>query len=355
MRDVARAAGVPLSAVPLVIGNRPGVAEERRRRVQDAMVRLGYAPRARERRTRRIGLVIEALRVPVLTDIFYGEVIAGIQAEAQALGCPIWLHTFDQAAESIDAVTQAARAECDGLILANGGELTDARIDRLAASSIPLVLVDNHVLGRELHCVLVDNLGAGYIATRHLIDLGHRRIAMLPGPRRYRNLVDRLDGYLDALAEAGIPHDPALTPAPPSYEERKGETQTRALLALPEPPTAIVAVSDKTAFGALGVLQRAGVRVPEDVSLASIDDVVDAATTVPALTTVAVPKREMGALAVRRLLALLEDPAAPPHKTVLYTRLVQRGSTAAPASVPSRRGGEGKVRAQGLLPAGEGR
>jgi LacI family transcriptional regulator len=119
-------------------------------------------------------------------------------------------------------------------------------------------------------------------------------------------------------------------PPPPAYEERKGEAQTRALLALPEPPTAILAVSDKTAFGALGVLQRAGVRVPDDVSLASIDDVVEAATTVPALTTVAVPKREMGGWAVRRLLGLLDDPSGPPRKTVLYPRLVERASTAPP-------------------------
>jgi DNA-binding LacI/PurR family transcriptional regulator len=329
MRDVARVAGVPLSAVPLVVANRPGVAEERRQRVQAAMEQLGYVPAApRARRGPRIGLVIEALRVPVLTDIFYGEVIAGIQAEAQAQGCSIWLQVFDETAQSIEAITQAASAECDGVILANGGELTDARVDLLAASGIPLVLVDNHVLGRELHCVLVDNLGAGYIATRHLIEFGHQRIAMLAGPRRYRNLVDRLDGYLDALAEAGLPADRALMPPPPGYEERKGEAQMQALLALPEPPTAVLAVSDKTAFGALGVLQRAGLRVPEDLSLASIDDVVDAATTLPALTTVGVPKREMGAESVRRLLALLDDPATPPQKTMLYTRLVERASTA---------------------------
>src|SRR5262249_40338527 len=173
---------------------------------------------------------------------FYGEVIAGIQAEARRQGCSVWLQVFDETAQSIDAITRAASDECDGLILANGGELTDARIDLLVASGIPLVLVDNHVLGRELHCVLVDNLAAGYLATRHLIDLGHRRIAMLPGPRRYRNLVDRLDGYLDALAEAGLSADPALMPPPPGYEERKGEAQTQALLALPTPPTAIVAV-----------------------------------------------------------------------------------------------------------------
>jgi LacI family transcriptional regulator len=297
--------------------------------VLEAMARLGYVPTAsRARRPRRIGLVIEALRVPVLTDIFYGEVIAGIQAEAQLGGCSLWLQVFDETAQSIDAITQAAGDGCDGLILANGGELTDARIDLLAASGIPLVLVDNHVLGRELHCVLVDNLGAGYLATRHLIDLGHRRIALLPGPRRYRNLVDRLDGYLDALAEAGLASDPALMPPPPDYEERKGEAQTQALLALPEPPTAIVAVSDKSAFGALGVLQRAGVRVPEEISVASIDDVDDAATTVPALTTVESPGHHAGEEAMELMVGILRGDDVP-RRTVMPCELIVRQSSLA--------------------------
>ena len=225
-------------------------------------------------------------------------------------------------------MTRAARAEVDGLIVANGGDITDERIGELARAGLPLVLVDNHVLGQQLHCILADNLGAGYLATRHLLDLGHRRIALLSGPRRYRNFVDRLDGYLDALREAGLDPDPALMPPPPDHEERKGESQMRALLALPERPTAVVAISDKTAFGALAVFQHAGIKVPDEISLASIGDVSDARSTLPPLTTVSIPRHQMGILAVRRLQDLLTGQPASPHKLVLYTHLVHRESTA---------------------------
>jgi LacI family transcriptional regulator len=331
MRDVARAAGVPLSAIPLVLANKPGVSAERRERVRDAIERLGYASlRTRRARTRRLGLLIEPMRVPALSDVFYGEVIAGIQTEAQRLGFAVWLHVFDAETEGMGEVARAVGTEVDGLIVANGGDITDDRVADLARTGVPLVLCDNHVLGQALHCVVVDNLEAGYLATRHLIELGHRRIALLPGPRRYRNLVDRQDGYLDAMAEAGLPVEPALTPPPPPHEERKGEAQMRALLALPDPPTGVVAISDKSAMGALAVLQQTGVRVPDDISLASIDDAVGAAMTLPPLTTVRIPKREMGARAVRRLLALLSGEDATPHKIVLYTHLVQRGSAAPP-------------------------
>lgn len=332
MRDVARLADVPLSAIPLVLANKPGVSDERRARVRAAVQELGYATsRAKKTRTRRLGLLIEPMRVPALTDMFYGEVIAGIQEEAQRLGFAVWLHVFDSEREDTGDILRAVGTEVDGLIVANGGDITDMRVGELARSGAPLVLCDNHIIGQELQCVLVDNLAAGYLATRHLIDLGHRRIALLPGPRRYRNLVDRQDGYLDALTEAGITPDPALMPPPPAYEERKGEAQTRALLALPKRPSAIVTISDKTAFGAFAILQHAGVRVPMDLSIASIDDVADARATLPPLTTVAIPKREMGQRAVRRLLELLSGDEALPHKIVLYPRLVERASTAPPA------------------------
>jgi DNA-binding LacI/PurR family transcriptional regulator len=331
MRDVARIAGVPVSAVPLVLADKPGVSAERRERVRAAVAQLGYEHRpVRGTPTRRLGLLIEPMRVPALTDVFYGEVIAGIQTEAQRLGFAVWLHVFDAETEGVGDVARAVGTEVDGLIVANGGDITDARIADLARTGVPLVLCDNHVFGLSLHCVVVDNLEAGYLATRHLIDVGHRRIALLPGPRRYRNLVDRQDGYLDALAGAGLSAESALMPPPPVHEERKGEAQMRALLALPERPTAVVAISDKSAMGALAVMQQAGVRVPEEISLASVDDVAGAAATLPPLTPVRVPKREMGALAVRRLLSLLSGEETAPHKIVLYPQLVERQSTGLP-------------------------
>jgi LacI family transcriptional regulator len=167
----------------------------------------------------------------------------------------------------------------------------------------------------------------GWATIRGPVRLGHTRVGLLAGPRKYRSLVDRQEGYLDALTEYGIPVEQALM-SPPTHHAggQKGYQQMPHLLGLPQPPTAVVAISDKTAFGALEALKERGLRIPQDMALVSIDDVAESAHTMPPLTTVNVPRAEMGAEAVRRLLALLRQEAPRPTKTVLYTRLVVRAS-----------------------------
>jgi DNA-binding LacI/PurR family transcriptional regulator len=195
---------------------------------------------------------------------------------------------------------------------------------------VPAVLVDNYVVDQALHCVVADNVTAGYLATRHLLRLGHRRIGLLAGPRKYRSLVDRQEGYLDALTEYEVPVDRSLMPPPTHHAGgQKGYQQMLRLLELPEPPTAVVAISDKTAFGALEALKERGLQIPKDMALVSMDDVEESAHTTPPLTTVRVPRAEMGAEAVRRLLALLRGEAPRPTKTTLYTQLVVRESCGA--------------------------
>lgn len=335
MRDVARAAGVPVSAVPLVLANKPGVSPERRARILAAVERLGYARPAtagRRLRRRRLGLVIEARDVPVFSDFYYGDILAGIQAEARRLGLSVWLHTFDPRVERFEDVARAARAEVDGLIGVSGGDLTDERIQLLVETGLPVVLVDNDVVGQPIHAVVADNFGAGHVATQHLLGLGHRRIGLLPAPRRYRKFSHRLDGYQDALEAAGVTPDPAWIAPLPAEVTGRAEVQVRALLALPPErrPTALVAVHDRLASEALLALHRHGVRVPGDLSLVGIGDAAEAASTVPPLTTVAIPRSEMGVLGVQRLVELLSGTATPPRKTVLYTRLVERESAAPP-------------------------
>jgi DNA-binding LacI/PurR family transcriptional regulator len=337
MRDIARAAGVPVSAVPLVLANRPGVSPARRARIQDAVRALGYQrPNGPTRQTRRyrLGLVIEARGVPIFSDFYYGEILAGIQAEAKRLGLSVWLHTFDPEVESIDDVAQSARDEVDGLIVVSGGDMTDERITRLERTGLPTVLVDNFIIGHNLHAIVADNFGAGVLATTHLIGLGHRRIAMIAGSRAYRKFVHRLNGYVDALAAAGIAPDPAFLPPPIHREERPGESQARQLLALPpsERPTAVVVTNDRMASRTLAILHRAGVSVPGEMSVVGIGDADESTSTIPPLTTVSVPRREMGILGVRRLLDLLRGTAPEPYKTVLYTHLVVRESAGPPPS-----------------------
>jgi LacI family transcriptional regulator len=243
------------------------------------------------------------------------------------------LNLLEGGEASVDSLLDSIRGEIDGMILANGGDLTDGAISKLVGSRIPAVLVDNYAVDQPLHCVVADNVTAGYIATRHLLSLGHTRIGLLTGPRKYRSLVDRQEGYIDALTEHEIQVNLSLMPAPTHHAGgQKGYQQILRLLDLPEPPTAVVAISDKTAFGALEALKERGLQIPRDMALVSIDDVLESAHTTPPLTTVNVPRAEMGAEAVRRMLALLSGESPRPTKTVLYTHLVIRDSCGASAA-----------------------
>jgi DNA-binding LacI/PurR family transcriptional regulator len=330
MRDVAREAGVSLSSVSLVAADHPGVGPDTRARVKDAMGRLGYT-RPRPLRQQRVGytfaIISERLIAPIERDIFYSEILHGIQSEAQSQGHRVMLHLLDGGETSVDALLDSLHGEMDGMILANGGDLTETAIRRLVDNRIPAVLVDNYSIDQPLHSVVADNVTAGYLATRHLLRLGHARVGLLTGPRKYRSLVDRQEGYLDALTEFDIAVDTSLMPAPTHHAGgQKGYNQMLRLLDLAQPPTAVVAISDKTAFGALEALKERGLRIPKDMAIVSIDDVEESAHTTPPLTTVNVPRSEMGAEAVRRLLALLRGESTRPTKTVLYTHLVLRGS-----------------------------
>ncbi len=331
MADVAREAGVSISAVSLVANAREGISEQTRDRVLSAMHRLGYVPKGSNgsRGLKLFSLLIEQLPLPVLSDVFYAEVIHGIQEEAQRLGYAVILQIYGGQLSEEELLRQITREEIVGLLVAAGGDISDAMIEHLAATGLPVVLVETLVRSDKFHCVVADNINAGYLATSHLIQLGHRRIGALSGPTKYSSLVDRLRGYYAALGEAGIAPRPEYVPPPKSGTPKKGYLQMKQLLALDEPPTAVFAVSDKTAFGALDAIREAGLRVPNDVAIVSIDNVAESAHTEPPLTTVHVPKREIGILAARRLHELVVGGDAPPTKTLVYSDLIVRASCGA--------------------------
>jgi len=330
LKRIAQDAGVSLAAVSLAVNGRPGVSDETRERVQAAARRLGYTPRrGGVNRTHVLGLVVEQLPLPVLQDIFYAEVIAGMLSVVQSGGHALLLHVLDET-EDVTATIRLLRERTSGLLLLGGGEISDDCVRQLATSRVPFVLVDNYVVGERLDCVLPDNFAAGQVATAHLLELGHRRIALLEGPRKYKTLTDRLEGYLAALPEAGIAIDPGLMVKAIRGVPKKGYLQMRQLLERGEPPTGVVAISDKTAFGAMEAIREAGLRIPQDISVVGIDDVIESGHTVPPLTTVRLPKREFGQAAIEKLLRRIADPDALPSKTVLYTELVIRGTTSTP-------------------------
>src|SRR5579871_1617030 len=244
VKDVADEAGVSLATVSLVLNGKAGVGSDTRQRVQETIVRLGY-----QRRSQRpvIGLLIERLSVPAYSDPLVSLMIHGAEVEAGRRGYHILLASIERGAAQAPAMV--AEQQVGGVLVVGGGDIADAYIRTLAETGLPLVLLDNYVQGLAVPCVLGDNVTGAYLATRHLIDAGHKRVALLEGPRKYKTLTDRREGYLRAMDEAGLAVDPALVVKPRHHGARKGYEETQALLTLPADarPTAIFAISDKTA------------------------------------------------------------------------------------------------------------
>ena len=251
----------------------------------------------------------------------------GLQTSCK--GHQVLLHMFDRTAERLEGLRASLAHEVQGLVVANDGDITPEMVIQLEALNLPLVLIENHIPGQQLPCVVGDNFTAGYTVMQHLLALGHRSIAVLRGPRKYSSLMDRLKGCLAAAAEAGLIIPPSYMPHPVSGHPMKGYVQVQELLQLPQRPSAIVAISDKTAFGAMEAIKEAGLRIPEDVAIASIDDVVESAYTRPPLTTFRVPKYEMGVLAMQKLQRLIANEQEIAVKSIVYGELVVRESCGA--------------------------
>jgi LacI family transcriptional regulator len=309
IKDVSRAAGVSISTVSHVLNRTRFVSDEVRGRVERAIVELDYRHNglARSLRTRQsyaIGLII-----PDVSNPYYPQVARGVQDAAAAAGYWVFLCNSDRAAQNEVRLLEALeQRRVDGVILDAGGP-DDALLAALRRAAVPVVLVGSRIDDPAFDVVTVAPNG-GYEAVRHLIGRGHRRIGLIAGPPvagadgtdgASGARLAKAGGYLQALAENGIAADPALT-ARGDYTREGGQAAMQQLLALAVPPTAVFAGNDLMAIGALSALRLAGRRVPDDVAVVGYDDIPEAAVTSPALTTVAVPKYEMGRAAAELLL-----------------------------------------------------
>lgn len=331
MRDVAGLAGVSVSAVSIVVRNKPGVGDETRERVWSAINELGYvvSEATDEGRPVAVGLLIERGAMPVILDIFYGEVIRGFQLTAQRLGYQVLLHMFDREEERFDRVVAGLSGEVQGFVIANDGDITPDMITQAETAQLPLVLIESYLPGHRLPCVIGDNFVAGHSVVAHLLRLGHSKIALLRGPEKYSSLTDRYRGCLAALAEAGVFPPAAWLPDPLGSHFQRGYLQMRAVLGHGELPSAVVAIHDKSAISAIEAIKEAGLRIPEDIAIISIDDVAESAHTRPPLTTFRIPRAEMGELAMHKLHRLIAGEPELPVKSLVYGELVVRASCGA--------------------------
>ena len=210
-----------------------------------------------------------------------------------------------------------------------GGDLNLEWIDTARESGLPVVIVDHFIPGVTLPTVVPDNFAGAYAITRYLIDAGHRRIGFLRGPSKYWTLEERRGGYLLAMQQAELGPEPDLIPPRISHGQEKGFGETLILLDLPEPPTAIFAVSDQAAVGAYRAVMSRGLVVGSDISIVGFDDIEVAKMLTPPLTTVRNSGTDLGRVAVTRLLGMMRgegDALDPTIKWTIPTRIIERQS-----------------------------
>ncbi len=323
---VAQMAGVSPSTVSRILNGTAVVSDDKRQAVEHAIATLGFVPNPVARglaggRTLSVGVVTQAIDSP-----FYGGALRGIEDELSNAGySPLFVSGHWNAAHEARCIDVLRSRRVDGIIVLTG-RLSDAALSTLA-SSMPVVVTGRSLQAPGLASLSFDNFEGGRLATHHLLQLGHRRIAFITGDTRHPDAKERQRGYRAALAAAGVAHDPTLV-LTGQYTEDSGRLAVERLLDSRAPFTAIFAANDQMAFGASLGLHRRRLRVPQDVSLVGFDDVAGALFSIPPLSTVHHPVVELGQIAAKAMLQLLAG--AVPELALPGPRFIVRESTRPP-------------------------
>jgi LacI family transcriptional regulator len=322
MRDVARRAEVSLATVSYVVNGGPrSVSEELRGRVETALRELGYR-RASRGRTRTRPLTFGVI-VPDAGNPFFSRAISGLRSVLRRGGHVLIAGSSDERARAEnELVAMCVRARVDGIVMTPCGPVPDAVVT-LARAGLPVVLMDRDGGSSTLSRVVMDNYRSAFQATRLLIESGHRRIALVNGPEDVGTARERLRGYRDALAFAGVEPDEALVRGVPFLHEQ-GRLATLDLLSHVVRPDAIFSSSVILTSGVLRALQERALRWPDDIAVVGYGDVEWAALVTPPLTVIQQPAQQLGEVAGQLLLA--GRSGGPGQHVVLESHLVLRES-----------------------------
>jgi LacI family repressor for deo operon, udp, cdd, tsx, nupC, and nupG len=326
---VAKELGMSVATVSRALSQPELLRPETRERVLSVVAKLGYRPNVLARSLRRGQTHAIVLVVPKLSPFFL-EIYAGAEDAAQTAGLAVLLGNTDGKPEREEAYfDQVMSGRADGIILVTGVLPLSYASGKRALP--PIIAVLERPQGHDAAFVRIDHRAASVEITRHLIELGHRRIAHITGSKNAASTEHRLNGYKDALAAARIPYDESLVAAG-DFSMQSGADAMERLLALDDPPTAVFAGNDEMAFGAVKAARAHGLSVPEDLSMVGCDDQNTAAFYNPPLTTVHIPCREIGRRAAQGLIEQIAGREVA-REIVLPTKLVVRDSAAAPRAV----------------------
>jgi LacI family xylobiose transport system transcriptional regulator len=325
--EIARLAGVSAPTVSKVVNGRSEVGAETRAMVEQVLHEHGYQ---HKKRAAKASALIE-LVFHQLAGVYPIEIIKGVERVADEHNLAVVVSESHGKQTPRRGWIEGVLARRPTGVIPVFSDLSAEQRTQLIAARIPFVVLDpTGVPDDEIPSVGSTNWHGGLSATRHLLELGHRRIAVITGPSWALCSRARLDGYRAALDAAGIPVDPVLV-RDGQFEIGGGLTSTTELLGLPDPPTAVFALNDGMAIGVYHAASRAGVRIPQDLSVVGFDDYPLDEWLVPPLTTVRQPLTDMGAIAARMVLDLARGGELPAKRRELATELVVRDSTATPA------------------------
>ena len=324
IRDVAVLAGVSHQTVSRVINDNERVNPETRRRVEAAIKELGYQPNAIARYMAQGHTSTLACISPNLTDYTFASIIEGAETEARNNGFFVITASAPDPSTFNTLINQLINSRrTEGLLVIN--PYIDDR-NKFLPQEVPIVLIGAHPRDHTSSAVMLDEQGAGRMATEHLLSLGHQSIAVITGPLVEDCVQDRLVGYKMALQNTGIEYNPALV-TEGDWSATSGNQAIEDLLSHGHKFTALFAQNDRMAVGAIHALRQHGIRVPEDVSVIGFDDMPLASYFDPPLTTIRQDFFCSGCEAVRLMITSLEQPDQPPKQTLLPAELITRQST----------------------------
>lgn len=329
IRDVAKKAGVCISTVSNALNSKWYVSAKTKARILKAAKKLDYHPSgiARSlvrRKTENIGFVLYRNPERLFSNPFYSRIVDGVEEQVLTQGYNLLISAFDISSRGQALPKLIRERNVDGLILA--GAISDDFISALRKEGFPIVLVDNYLKNEKINCVVIDNTHGAVDVVEYLFKLGHKKIGFLNGPPLHISNQERLKGYKLRLDELGIKFDQSIV-GQGDNTIGGGYNAMQKLLKKRSGITAVFACNDDMAIGAMRAIREKGLEIPNDISLIGFDDIEMAAHTQPPLTTIKVPKEEMGRVAATMLINELEGVGQKAGlRIVMPTELVIRQS-----------------------------
>jgi LacI family transcriptional regulator, repressor for deo operon, udp, cdd, tsx, nupC, and nupG len=327
IQEVAREAGVSTATVSRVINNHPFVSDKSRQSVEKAIRKLNYEPNMMGRNLRTSSTNMLLVLLPSISNPFYSKILQGIQDTARRKGYYILVCETDASSEIQSFFINTAKQQlAAGIISLDPSlDLEDVLLPQLQ-DGYPIIQCGDSPQNDTIPYVSIDNVMAAYKAVKYLLATGHTRIALITASDDFRYAADRREGYIKALAESGIkPSEELISRGEVDYEG--GRLAMQKLLTMDQLPTAVFAIGDIMAIGALKAIREAGLHTPSDIAVIGFDNIPFSNMTTPTLTTVSQPMYDMGCSAAQMMIDKLNQKEKTIKSLILSHELIIREST----------------------------